>query len=93
MAALSTLKPSREQIKRLASAYANNRPVIQRCLLVGFVVHVLRSTLAGFASGQSAGARKGRAASKANEDGKPPRVAVSVQVFDVIRVQLLNSHR
>jgi ATP-binding cassette, subfamily D (ALD), peroxisomal long-chain fatty acid import protein len=75
---MSTLKPSREQIKHLVSVYAKNRSTIQRCLLVGFVVHVLRSTLAGFASGQSASARKGRVAIKSKEAGKPPRVAVSL---------------
>jgi ATP-binding cassette, subfamily D (ALD), peroxisomal long-chain fatty acid import protein len=80
MATLSTLKPTKEQISRLTSTYSRNRPIIQRFLLVGFVVHVLRSTVTNFASGRSASSRKGKTVEKGNvgDSGKPPRVAVSI---------------
>jgi hypothetical protein len=88
MVALSTLKPTRSQISRAVAVYSKNRPTIQRFLLVGFVVHVLRSTLASFASGSSVSSRKSKPSGKFKDDGKPPRVAVRTSTLFISHLSL-----
>jgi ATP-binding cassette subfamily D (ALD) long-chain fatty acid import protein len=74
------LRPTTEQVSKLTAAYTKNRPTIQRFILAGFLVHVLRSTVTSFASGRSVSQKKSRSKGKQGEDGKPARVAVRIHL-------------
>lgn len=80
---LSKLRPTKEQIAKVAQAYATHRPLIQRGLTSGFVFYVLLTTYNGlFGRATAASAAKsrdkGKGKAKAGEvnSRKPPRVAV-----------------
>jgi ATP-binding cassette, subfamily D (ALD), peroxisomal long-chain fatty acid import protein len=76
---------SKQQIARLAAAYARHRPFVQRGLTAAFIFYVLSTTYNGLFSqaGSSSPSNKGKGKSRAKPEGqgtngkKPPRVAVS----------------
>lgn len=76
----SSLRPSKERVAQLVSAYAHHRPVIQRALTTGFIVYVVSTTYRGLsarpASSASLAKRKGKGKDADGGAGKP-RVAVS----------------
>ena len=78
---LANLRPTKEQIAKVAQAYASHRPLIQRGLTTGFVFYVLLATYNGL-FGRAASAAKSRDKGKGKAKGgevdpkKPPRVAV-----------------
>ena len=85
---LAKLRPSREQITKVARVYATHRPLVQRTLTTGFVLYVLLTTYNGlFGRAGSAGAassrkEKGKAKAGGETDPKkPPRFAVRISSF------------
>ncbi|KZT06303.1 adrenoleukodystrophy protein [Laetiporus sulphureus 93-53] len=88
MALLSTLRPSRERIREIGRLYASHRPIIQRLLLVGFIVHIISYTVGGLAAKPSVSQKssrkgKGKGKSKAAEaaEGRKPRVAIDALFY------------
>lgn len=74
----SSIKPTKEQIAQLTTAYAKHRPLAQRVLTIGFVTHILSSFVRNF-SGRSALRTRSKGKAKAGDkkqSGKSPRVAV-----------------
>ena len=84
MAALSTLRQrSQPTLAGFAKTYATHRPLIQRILTAGFIVHVLSSTF-GSLSTRTPPTSKGKAREQSTyaEAGKPPRVAVRIYLLE-----------
>ncbi len=72
MVAFSSLKGkvTSERLARIAKAYANNRPLIQRILNATFVIYVLGTTYYGMSgAGRKVSSKLGKGKVKA--DGKP----------------------
>ncbi|KAI6005118.1 ABC transporter transmembrane region 2-domain-containing protein [Pisolithus orientalis] len=84
MAILSKCRPSRERIAGLTRAYSAHRPLIQRGLMTGFVLHVLLAAYRGVAARPSPRRRGGAKLS----DGKATRVAVDAAFYQRLRVIL-----
>ncbi|KIO02384.1 hypothetical protein M404DRAFT_147834 [Pisolithus tinctorius Marx 270] len=84
MAILSKCRPSRERIAGLTRAYSAHRPLIQRGLMTGFVLHVLLAAYRGVAARPSPRRRGGAKPS----DGKATRVAVDATFYQRLRVIL-----
>ena len=81
----SRLRPSSEQIAKIAATYAAHRPAVQRTLTAGFVVYVLSTTYQSLFSRAppahtlGKGKGKGKAADQSADGKKPPRVAVRIR--------------
>jgi ATP-binding cassette subfamily D (ALD) long-chain fatty acid import protein len=93
MTVLSTLRQrSQPTLSSFAKTYATHRPLIQRILTAGFIVHVLSSTFGSLSTRPPpppTSKGKGREQSAYVEAGKPPRVAVRLcllDLFDLVNV-------
>jgi len=81
------LKPSEQQIARLAAAYARHRPLVQRGLTAAFVFYVLSTTYNGLFGRAGAPETSSKGKGRAKGDGrdadskKPPRVAVDAVFY------------
>jgi ATP-binding cassette, subfamily D (ALD), peroxisomal long-chain fatty acid import protein len=86
MTVLSTLRQrSQPTLSSFVKTYAAHRPLIQRILTAGFIVHVLSSTFYSLSIRPSPlPTSKGKAGeqSVSVEAGKPPRVAVRLCLMD-----------
>ncbi|TDL28871.1 hypothetical protein BD410DRAFT_249926 [Rickenella mellea] len=91
MAALSTLRPSKDRISHLTALYASNRPAIQRFLTYGFIVYFLVGSVRGLTGtakplkDTSKGTGKGKETEKETEVGgkaKPAKVAVDALFYE-----------
>jgi hypothetical protein len=85
MAIISTLRGtiSNERLAHYAKIYVSHRPLIQRVLTTGFILHVLSNTYRGLSArpASSQVSKKGKGKGKSDgkdgdQAGKPPRVAV-----------------
>ena len=65
---LANLRPTKEQIAKVAQAYASHRPLIQRGLTTGFVFYVLLATYNGL-FGRATSAAKSRDKGKGKAKG------------------------
>lgn len=91
MAVLSTLRPDKAQIDRLVKAYARHRPVIQKFILAGFIIHSFRYTAKTFtAKAPSSNSRKGKGKDGQDDkgNGKPSRVAVRITLSDLCHAKI-----
>ncbi|KAM5532194.1 hypothetical protein V8D89_014150 [Ganoderma adspersum] len=85
MAVQSTLRPSKERIAQLVTAYAKHRPLVQRGLTLGFVIYVISTTYRSLAarppSSSSASSKRKGKGKDGDGAGKPPRVAVDALFY------------
>jgi ATP-binding cassette subfamily D (ALD) long-chain fatty acid import protein len=85
MTVLSTLRQrSQPTLSSFAKTYATHRPLIQRILTAGFILHVLSSTFGNLSTRTPPPTSKGKAREQSAyvEAGKPPRVAVRLCLLD-----------
>ncbi|KAI9068030.1 adrenoleukodystrophy protein [Trametes sanguinea] len=83
MAVQSKLVPTKEQLARVANAYARHRPLVQRGLTVAFVFYVISSTYRSFAArptGSSPSPSRRRGKGKGGDASKP-RVAIDAVFY------------
>ena len=83
---LARLRPTKDQITKVAETYARHRPLVQRGLTAGFVLYVLTTTYSGvFGRATSANTARRKDKGKGKEGDvdpkKPPRVAVRFSGF------------
>ena len=94
MTILSKLRQSSQPaLTRFSKTYANHRPLIQRILTAGFIIHVLAGTFRSLSTRPtppSTSKGKDRDRSKASVSEKPPRVAVRLH-HTFIGLSLLSS--
>ncbi|KAH7883863.1 ABC transporter transmembrane region 2-domain-containing protein [Phlebopus sp. FC_14] len=86
MAAVSKLRPSDKQLADYARAYAAHRPLVQRGLMIGFVLYVLLTSYKGIAARPPPKLNKGKDPSF--KDSKSARVAVDGVFYQRLRIIL-----